>query len=79
MIWTKETHESAKFQTFHWLCEISPNLYFDRFFIRAYIKFQLKKRVYVSWDWRVMQNLKKNWLVDLENDIRNLANFYQNT
>ena len=29
MIWTKETHQSAKFKTFDCSHEISPNLYFD--------------------------------------------------
>ena len=28
-----------------------------------YITFDLKKYRGVSWQWRVMQNLKKNWLV----------------
>ena len=29
MIWTKGTHQSAKFQTFDCSPEISPNLYFQ--------------------------------------------------
>ena len=30
------------------------------------------QRIYLSWHWRVIQNSKKNWLLDL-------ANFHQNT
>ena len=33
------------------------------------------QRSYVSWHWRVTQNLQKNWLVVWKNDMRNLANF----
>ena len=32
MIWTKRANQSPKFQTFNFSSEISPNLYFDRFF-----------------------------------------------
>ena len=35
------------------------------------------QRSYISRHWRVMQNLKKNWLVVWK--MRNLANFHQNT
>ena len=42
-----------------WALESFKKSYFN------YILFQLKKvqRSYLSWHWRVMQNLKKNWLV----------------
>ena len=33
MIWTKGAHQGAKFQTFDYSREISPNLYFDRLFL----------------------------------------------
>ena len=37
MIWSKGTYRSAKFQTFDWSREISPNSYFDRFlFLKVY-------------------------------------------
>ena len=44
---------------------ISPNLYFDRLLLLKVYKISAKKvqRSYVSWHWRVMQNLKKNWFV----------------
>ena len=32
---------------------------------------------YISWHWRVLQNLKKNWLVVWK--MKNLTNFHQNT
>ena len=39
------------------------------------------QRSYISWNWRAMQHLKKNWLVvcGLRNYRRNLTNFHQNT
>ena len=65
MIWTKGAHQSAKFQTFNCSRKISPNLYFDRLLLLKVYKISAKKvqRSYVSWHWRVMQNLKKNWFV----------------
>ena len=40
-------------------------LYFDRLFLLKVYKISAKKvqRSYVSWHWKVIQNLKKNWLV----------------
>ena len=65
MIFTKGAHQSAKFQTFGCSGEISPNLYFDRLLLLKVYKISAKKvqRSYVSWYWRVMQNLKKNLFV----------------
>ena len=50
MIFTKGVHQSA-------------NLYFDRLLLLKAYKISAKKvhRSYVSWYWRVVQNLKKNW------------------
>ena len=52
-------------QTFDYLGEISPNLYFNGLILlRVYkILAEKLKRSYVSWHWRVRKNLKKNWLV----------------
>ena len=63
MIWTKGTHQSAKFQTFDCSRQISPNLYFDRLLLLKVDKISVKKvyRIYVSWHWRLMQSSKKNW------------------
>ena len=57
MIWTK-------FQIFDCSREIS-NLYSDWLLLLKVYKASSKKiwRNYVSWHWRVMQNLKKNWFV----------------
>ena len=65
MIWTKGTHQSTKFQTFSCSSKISSNLYFDRLLLLKAYKLSAKKvhRNYVSWPWRVMQNLNKNWFV----------------
>ena len=42
--------------------QVSPNFYFDRLLLLQAYKISDKKvqRSYVSWYWRVMQNLKKN-------------------
>ena len=44
---------------------ISPNLYFHTLLLLEVYKISAKKvrRGYVSWHWRVMQNLKKSWFV----------------
>ena len=65
MIWTKDTHRSAKFQTFNYSYEISPSLHFDKLLFLKVYKISAKKvqRSCVSWHWRVMRNLKKNWSV----------------
>ena len=44
---------------------ISPNLYLDRLLLLKVYKISAKKvqRSCVSWHWRLMQNLKKNWFV----------------
>ena len=49
-------------------------------FCSKYITFDLKKYrgvIFDETDWKVMQNLKKNWLNGLENDIRNMESFNQ--
>ena len=64
-IGSKRAHQSAKLQIFDCSREISPNLYFDRLLLFKVYKISTKKveRSYVSWHWRVMQNLQKNWFV----------------
>ena len=65
MIWTKRAHQNAKFQTFDCPCKVSPNLYFNRLLLLKVYKISAKKvkRSYVSWYWRVMENLNKTWFV----------------
>ena len=50
MIFTNRAHQSAKFQTFDCLGEISPNFYFDRFLLLRVSKIRAKKiqKSYVS-------------------------------
>ena len=66
MIWTKEVHQSARFETFDCSRELSPNLYFDRLLLLKVYKISAKNvhRSYVSWHWRVMQNLREKRFVD---------------
>ena len=65
MIWTKGAYQSAKFQTFNYSHEISPNLYSDKLLLVKVYKVLTKKvqRSYVSWHWIMMQVLNKNWFV----------------
>ena len=79
MILTKGAHQSVNFQTFHCSCKISLNLYFHRLLLYKVYKISAKKvqRSYVSWPWRLMQNLKKNWCC-FKND-KNLVNFDPST
>ena len=47
------------------------------FLSKAYnISARIFQRNYVSWIWRVMQNLRENLTRGLKNDIRNLVNFH---
>ena len=61
LIFTKEAHQNAKFQSFDCSVEISPNLYFDRLLLLIVYKIVAQKvqRSYFSWYWRA-ENLKKN-------------------
>ena len=45
MIWTKRTHQSAKFQTFNCSSEISPSLYFHRLLLLKVYKISAKKSI----------------------------------
>ena len=52
-------------------------LYIDGLFLSKAYTVSVRKfqRNCVSWHWRVLQNLNENWC-RLQNDIRNLVNFY---
>ena len=63
MIRTKGAHQSAKLQTFDFSSSISPNLYFDKLLKVYKISAKEVLRNYISWPWRLMQHLKKNWSV----------------
>ena len=60
--------------------ESLKNFHFNRLLLsKVYIVWAKKvQRSYLSWHWRVMQNLKKNWLVAWKMT-RNFANFHQST
>ena len=45
MIFTKGTHHSAKFQTFDYSSETSPNFYFDRLLLLKVYKVSAKKSI----------------------------------
>ena len=65
LIWFLQKEPSTVQRTFDCSGKISPNLYFDRLLLLRVYKVSAKKvwRNYVSWYQRVLQNLKKNWLV----------------
>ena len=50
---------------FHGSCRKAENLYFDGLLLsKAYNILDKKvQKSYVSWNWRVMESLKKNWLL----------------
>ena len=81
MIFTKGTHQSAKFQTSDCSGEISPNLYFDRLLLVKVCKISAKKvqRSHVSWYSRVMQNFRKNKAIFCFKNDKNLVNFDPST
>ena len=58
----KRSPPKCNISDFWLLGKISPNLYFDRLLLLKFYKILAKKvqRSYVSWYWRVVQNLKKN-------------------
>ena len=57
------------------------NFHFNRLlFSKVYTVWTKKlESSYLPWQWRVMQNLKKNLTCCLENDMTNLAIFHQST
>ena len=63
-----------------WALETLQNLHFHLFLLCIVFNVWPKKvqRSYLLWHWRVMQNLKKNWLV-VWKMTRNFANFHQST
>ena len=50
---------------FHYSTKKSKNLYIDGIFLSKGYNVSTRKfqKDYVLWEWRVMQNLKENWLV----------------
>ena len=60
LFWRREPIRVPNFRL-----SVSPNLYLDRLLLFKVYKISAKKvqRSCVSWHWRVMQNLKKNWFV----------------
>ena len=61
--WLKLTWVISRILT--WPLKNLRNLLFNWLFWPKYIMFELRKvqRSYSQWHWRLMQNLKKNWLV----------------
>ena len=60
LFWRKQSINVSNFRL-----SILSNLYFDRLLLLKVYKISAKKvqRSCVSWHWRLMQNLKKNWFV----------------
>ena len=69
MIWTKGTHQSAKFQIFYCSREFAVNLYFDRLLLLKVYKISGKE----STEKLCLMTLT----CGLKNDMWNLANFHQ--
>ena len=59
----------------------SENLPLDRILLsKAYKDLDEKiQKSYVSWHWRVIQNLKEKLTRGMKNDIRNLVNFHDSS
>ena len=89
MIWTKGTHQNAKFQTFDCSRKISPNLYFDRLLLLKVHKISTKKSIEESCLWVMTLNtdakFEKKMICCSKNDknlvkfdliTRNFQNFY---
>ena len=62
---------------FHTSSWKSGNLHFDKLLLsKAYKDLDEKvQKIHVSWQWRVIQNLKKKLTLDSKSDMRNLVNF----
>ena len=62
---TKGAYQSTKSDGFHVSSQKSKILHFDELLWSKSYKVSAKKvqKSYISWHWRVMQRLKKNWLV----------------
>ena len=58
-------NEMRNWVNFHCNTQKSEKLYIDGLFLSKAYNVSARKfqRDYVSWHWRVMQNVKKNWLV----------------
>ena len=66
---------------FHTSSRWSKNLHFDSMlFSKAYKDLDENiQKSYISWQWRVMQTLKKNWVFGFKNDMKNFLNFHSTT
>ena len=60
---TKGVHQSANLVKFHVSGRKSEILHFDGLLLSKSYKFSARKVQNLSWHWRLMQSLKKNWLV----------------
>ena len=67
-ILTRALEKSKTFFCFNWLLVT-----------KVYIWATKERRSYLSWHWRIMQILKKDWPVVWKKDMRNLVNFHQGT
>ena len=81
MIWTKGTNQSAKFQALDCSLEISPNLNFHRLLLLKVYKISAKKCIEELCLMTLKSDTKfeEKLICGLENDMRNLAKFYQST
>ena len=73
MIWTKGAHQSAKFQTFHCSCKISPNLYFDRL-LKVYTILAKKYKGVILMTLKIDAKFEEKLIFCFKND-KNLVKF----
>ena len=80
IISTKGAYQSANLVKFYMNSQKSEMLHFDGLLLSKSCTVSAKKvqKSYLSWHWRVMQSLEKNWLGSFKHDIRNLVNFHPN-
>ena len=76
---TKGVYQSTNLVKFYVNSRKSEILHFDGLFCSKSCTISAKKvqKSYLTWDWRVMQSLKKKLTCSFKHDIRNLLNFHQ--
>ena len=64
MLWTKGAYQSTNLVKFHVSSQKSEILYFDELLLSKWYIVSSRKvqKSYLSWHWKTMQSLKKNWL-----------------
>ena len=77
----KGASQSTNLVKFHLNSQKSKILHFDGLLLPKWYQVAARKvqKSYISWHWRVMQSLKKNWLLGFKYDMKDLVNFHPTT